>query len=623
MLENIKMAAGMVFLLLYCTAVPGIIGIAGSSILCRKRKVNTAESYIWGNIILWTIFQILCVSMGVLKVSFTVLTIAFSGILLLLLVVSFWWNLKQGRIRKGQLYEVIKKVKQLRWGAWISIALILVQVVSFVFGMSYSGATGDDAAYIAISLDAVERDQVGTINYYTGLPTGVPLKLLLTSWNYYISFLSKISGVHVAIVAHTFLPVILVPMAYMVYYLLAKELFNNDRKKVTAFLIAVNLLIIFGGYSWYTVTFRLDVCIWQGKAIMATIMLPFLFYYLLRTTEYQKQEFVSLLLIMIATCAMSLMGVGLSVLMVIGVIVVRFRRKDIKKLLPLFFAVALIFSVAIFYFLKMSYMKKFSWSYIRQYFPKATDMALGAYSLYWNGTWLRWGYWICLILLFVRRKKDDKSLFLIKYILWQYIVFFNPVFYYIAYIFLRDANVYVRLYYILFPEIYMAYGLTSVIFELKKRWQSAVAALLGVAFIVGSGQSYQTIAWYYKAPNLYKILPEAIELCDLINEDSLEEEPRVMVSDGMVAYIRQYSSRIQMLYGRYGYNYKQHNIFQLIENNQITMEEIVQLMEENGCRYLVWKDEENNIAELQNLGGVVVGRTDSYVVIRVDNGAVE
>lgn len=619
MLENVKIAAGMVFLLLYWGIVPSMIGIAGSSILCRKRKVGTAEAYIWGNIILWTIFQILCVFMGCLKVPFTVLTIVFSGVVLLLWLISIRLNLKYGRIRRGKLWESIKKIKQIPLGVWVVVVLVLIQVASFVYGMSYSGATGDDAAYIAISLDAVERDKIGTINYYTGLPTGVPLKILLTSWNYYISFLSKISGVHVAIIAHTFLPVILVPMAYIVYYLLAKELFENDKRKITVFLIAVNLLIIFGAYSWYTVTFRLDVCVWQGKAVMAAIMLPFLLYYVLKTTVYQKWDFVCLLLIMIATCAMSLMGVGLSILMIIGVIVVRFHKGDIKKLLPLFVAVILILSVAVFYFMKMSSLDSFSYEHIKQFFPKATDMALGAYSLYWNGTWMRWAYIICLIYWVVRRKADEKSCFLKKYILWQYIVIFNPVFYYIAYNFLRAANVYVRLYYILFPEIYMAYILTSMIFEFKKKWQSIVVAVVCGAFIIGSGKTYQTIAWYYKAPNLYKILPEAIEMCDLINEDSTEKEPRVLVSDGMCVYIRQYSSRIQMLYGRYGYDYKRNNILSLIQNNQITMEEIVQLMRENDCQYLVWKYDEKKIAEAEALGGSVVGRTDSYVIVKLEN----
>ena len=74
-----------------------------------------------------------------------------------------------------------------------------------------------------------------------------------------------------------------------------------------------------------------------------------------------------------------------------------------------------------------------------------------------------------------------------------------------------------------------------------------------------------------------------------------------------------------LVYGRYGYDYKRNNILSLIQNNQITMEEIVQLMRENDCQYLVWKYDEEKIAEAEALGGSVVGRTDSYVIIKLEN----
>ena len=49
------------------------------------------------------------------------------------------------------------------------------------------------------------------------------------------------------------------------------------------------------------------------------------------------------------------------------------------------------------------------------------------------------------------------------------------------------------------------------------------------------------------------------------------------------------------------------------------MEEIVQLMRENDCQYLVWKYDEEKIAEAETLGAAVVGRTDSYVIVKLEN----
>lgn len=615
MLETIRMIVGVIILIFYFTMVPTVIGITGSKVLCTKRKVSTAEAYIWGNIILWVIFQMLCVPMGIIGISFTTLTIIFAGIVLLLLILAFRL---QGKGIFREVFSVLEKIRHFKWIEWTVMVLILVQACVSAFAATYIGM--DDAAYMAISLDAVGKDSIASIDFYTGLPAGVPLKILLTSWNYYISFLGKISGVHVAAVARSFLPVVLIPMAYLVYLLLARVFFQHDRKKISFFLLCINLLIMFGGYSWYTVTLRLDICVWHGKAVMAAIMLPFLFYYLLQTNEYQKRDLLCLLLIMIATCAMSLMGVGLSILIVVGAIVSRYQKKNIKKGLPLLLVVTIVALVAVFYFLKMSSVNNFSYERVKELFPKAVAIAFGADSLYWNGTWIRWFYYICLVYLLVRRKRNRNSRFLTRYIIWQYIVMFNPVFYYIAYLFLEGSNVYVRLYYTLFPEICMAYILTLLIFDFKQRRNSVICAGACVALIMVLGKPYQEIANFSKPQNIYKLPQEVIEICDMINTDSPQVEPRVVASEGMNVYLRQYSSRIGMLYGRGPYDYNNQSILHLIQNNQITMEEIVELMKENNCQYLVWEDNLEDVEEVENLGGHMVGRTENYVVIKINAG---
>ena len=86
------------------------------------------------------------------------------------------------------------------------------------------------------------------------------------------------------------------------------------------------------------------------------------------------------------------------------------------------------------------------------------------------------------------------------------------------------------------------------------------------------GKQYGEIAEFSKPQNIYKLPQEAIELCDIINSDSQNEESRAIVYQGdvfdrgSIVYIRQYSSRIQMLYGGAGYGYKGSQSFDLNEN---------------------------------------------------------
>lgn len=616
-MESIREIVGIVILFFYWIVIPSAVGVAGARVLfSRTREIVFAEAYIWGNIILWAIFQMLCVPMGMLGIKFSILSIMYMGIIFILLVCLFIISFKYQRWFEIPLYSI----KKIQWGVWLVILLILGQIFFFVFGAAPAHVGGDDSSYIATALDAVENNEIAAIDPYTGQKADKAslIKLALTSWNYYVSFLSEISGIHVAAVAHTFLPVMLVPMAFVVYWLIARFLFCNDKKKVCIFLLCLNLLLFFGAYSRYTLTFRLDMCVWQGKAVMAIIMLPFLFYYLIRVEEYGKKEVLCILLIIAATCAMSLMGVGLTIVIVIGAFVAKYRKEDTKKYIPLLLVAAIVLSLSIvLFFARFNGAEKLSIENIKNLYPAAMAMARDANGLYWGGSYLQWLYYGCLVFLLLKKNRcDKKDKFFRRYVIWQYLLIFNPIFCYIAYIFLGGPNVYVRLYYTLFPELYMSYILTVLLFALKRKRIQICCAFAGVVIIIGLGKPYWRDADYGRAENAYKIPQEVVELCDMINEDSKETLPKVVVGDDAVIYIRQYSSRIRMLYGRYGYSYNGYNILDLIRSNDVSIEEIVHLMEENDCQYLVWRREQSDVEELERLGGSVIGSTDSYVVYR-------
>ncbi len=610
-MEIIRIMFGTIILWLYFGIFPTILGAGTTILLCRDRKVSILENYIWGNIFLWAVFQLLSVPMGMLKVKFSVLTVVFSTIIMACIIIIIWSYRKSFNI-------CLYKIRKFGWGEVLVAVLVLVQVLFLVFRAVYDMGA-DDAVYVVTSLDAVERDAIATINPYTGQETGASIKILLTSWNYYISFLGKISGIPVAVIAHTFLPIALIPIAYMVYGLLAKFMYNDNRKRCISFLLWVNLIIIFGAYSMYTLTFRLDICVWQGKAVMATIMLPFLFYYLFITQRYGKKEFVSLLLIMVATWAMSLMGVGLSIVIVIICFAVKYKKGDLKKLFSLLLAAIVLFSVAIFYIINRFSLHGMLFGGFSETFSQAVNMVLGAYSIYWNGSGMRWIYYISLLYMLLRRRKNEIDKYVLKYAVWQHMLLFNPIFYYIVYFFLRNPNIYVRLFYTLFPELYMAYAFTAVIVDLKEKKKQLLCAVVCSGIIVGTGTSYPSLANFSKADNLYKIPQEVIELCNIVNSNT-DEEPKVMADESLVVYIRQYSSRIQMLCGRNsnGYKIRGKSIFDLVRNNEITMSEIVHIMKENDYQYLIWRYDQNVINEMEEMGGSFIGNTENYVVIRIN-----
>lgn len=597
-------------LIIYLVIVPLVIGNFMDVGLGREKEINPVLSYIWGNIVLWVIFWFLCVPAAMFRVKLSAIALIFNIIVLIL----FFCGIKQNGKRLYQAIRMLStKLLKLGLAEWSVVVLIVLQILSFVF--LKTSMDGDDATYVVTALDAVTSNEIATVRPYTGMPGVVSLKLVLTSWNYFISYLSYISGVHVAVIAHTVLPFVLVPMAYMVFGLLGQAIFKRERKKTVYFLLGMNLFVLFGGYSIYTYTFRLLVCIWQGKAVMAVIVLPFLFYYLIKTEVYGRKEILFILIIMVAACSMSLMGTGLSVLMLIIFLTANYKKGEWRKYKFLILPALVICGIVVFYLYKSSYWRFFSIEKIRELYPKAATMLKSTWVLYWDKSLMFCTYLLSLLYLSRKRKEDKCLVFLTRYTFIFYFIIFNPIFYYIAFVFCHGAAVYVRMFYVVFPEICMAVAFSYIISDSKNKKKQIKLMWWASIIIILMGKIYFSIGYYEKAENIYKLPQEAIDLCDMINEDA-NEQPYIIADQGIVNYVRQYSSEIKMLYGREGYRYDGRQIFELIAKKEITEEEIWELMEKNDCNYLIWRNFADDIIQFENYGAVVVGNTENYVVLR-------
>lgn len=600
----------IVFLVVYLLFVPLMIGYLFCSKEKKEEHVKLIFSYVSGNIILWALFWLLCVPIAMLRLKFSLLVWIFNITILLLMVLSFKKN--RTALAKSIKSNGLKLTRLNSMDCFILLCILAQTIVSVTFA-TYIGA--DDATYIATSLDAVVNNSIATVRPDSGLPGAVSLKLILTSWNYYISYLSYISGVHVAAIAHTILPFTLTPMAYMGYSLLGYQIFNRDRKKTELFLFFMNLFVIFGCYSWYTASLRLTICIWHGKAVMAVVVLPFLFYYLMDHREYHIKETIFIITIMIAACSMSLMGVGLSVLLLILFLCAGYKKGCLKKYRLLLLAGVLVFCIALFYLQKLSYWNFFTFEKIKELYPRALTMAQDVFAIYWNKSPTILIYLASMLYLFVNRKKNEFFYFIVRYTLIFYIFLYNPVIYYVAYIFCHGASVYVRLLYIIFPEVCMAVALSFLVDCFSQRSKRIVSIIMAAICIALFGQNYIKTAQFQKAENIYKLPQEIITLCDLINENATET-PYLMADQNLVNYIRQYSSKITMLYGRGGMTYKGKDLFTLIQNSEISIEEIVSIMERYDCNYIIWKNHKNEIAMFLEYGTTIVASTEHYTILK-------
>ena len=164
----------------------------------------------------------------------------------------------------------------------IFFGLLAFQLVMSVVMASFDG---DDAYYVVESLLAQQADVMNTILPYTGNSTSLDIRHALAVITMWIGFIAKVSGVHATIVSHSVIPLLFIPLVYLVYAQIGKVLFKDKKEMVPVFLIIVSFLMMFGNVSHYTPATFFLMRTWQGKAMVGNLVFPMIFWIFLEMYE--------------------------------------------------------------------------------------------------------------------------------------------------------------------------------------------------------------------------------------------------------------------------------------------------------------------------------------------------
>ncbi len=269
----------------------GVPAAVGGCFCSRGTNRRSSVLFLWvsGQMLLWAGFQLVCVPFILLKGNFSHVVYCYGGLTGVLAFfggLTLWRGHAASRDRKrgfrllqgGTGNGGKNPGRELVWPAAAVGALLLFQLVQSV-RLTY--ADGDDAYYVAVSTITTNADTMYQKLPYTGGATELDLRHGLAPFPVWISFLAKVSGLPTVSVAHVALPLMLIPMTYGIYYLLAGELFPGNLKKKLSFLFVTELLVLFGDYSYYTAERFMLARSRQGKAALGSVILPMLFWLLL------------------------------------------------------------------------------------------------------------------------------------------------------------------------------------------------------------------------------------------------------------------------------------------------------------------------------------------------------
>ncbi len=316
---------GALLLLLHFTLVPLAVGRLITYPVKNPLHKQPAAVYVLG---LFASFGVFFILYGILvwfqywntfdvpfTGCFTALVWSYSVVIALLVVLWLWLD-------RAAIKGIFSYIRQ-RLSSWqsdikgdvfvlvygIIFAAVLLAQLYFAYGYEVNEWSYDDYDYVVNSQDMISSDTLSYVSYTTGEMPNNQEKRVVVSWPAYISYLAKISGFEVTTVAHTIMPPLFLLIAYLVYFYLSGLIFTKlDNRLIFMILLAVGFA--FGLHSHYSVSFRLLCTIWQGKAILSAIVVPFMITHLafLYSDKVDRGNLLPLVSIAIGSCSLTTMS---------------------------------------------------------------------------------------------------------------------------------------------------------------------------------------------------------------------------------------------------------------------------------------------------------------------------
>lgn len=290
--------AGILF---WLVIIPFCIGLLPAGFMPEdKRKPGIV--LLAGYFTMWAVFGLVTIPVVVFVRydNFILASRCFMALAILGAVAGVWLTYRRrrfGRLREWMSFaDCIREMSVAERIEWLLFLLLLgFQLYKAV---AYASFDGDDAYYVAASLIAQQADTMYTILPLTGRHTGLDIRHALAVFPMWVAFVAQKSHIHATILSHTIMPLVLIPLTYLVYYEIGRLLFGRPDRQVKAersgenlplFMILMAVFQIFGNVSIYTNETFFLTRTWQGKAVAGSLVIPALLWLFLLLYSGRKK----------------------------------------------------------------------------------------------------------------------------------------------------------------------------------------------------------------------------------------------------------------------------------------------------------------------------------------------
>ena len=346
----------IIMLILLLGIIPLCVGMIPVNLIERQHR-SLGVTYIAGFLTTLAVFQVITVPIVIWHDrGFRVVVPLFSILTVLLSMVGVFMTWRTGKkepfagesemspyfrfFRKKEEDSGLKKIRSVNTKEEGLLWLFVILLIGFQMFMAFTLTSfdGDDAYYVVQSVLADETDTLYRILPYTGLSTSLDLRHSLAVFPIWVAYIARMSGVHATIVAHSVLPLILIPITYWIYLEIGKKICKREPHKLPVFMIFINIMQIFGNVSIYTGSTFFLTRTWQGKSLLSNVVLPaiiWLILWIFDSENYEKENRVGLWTLLVITnfvAALSSTASVFLVAMLIGAtgLVLGIKEKDVQ-----------------------------------------------------------------------------------------------------------------------------------------------------------------------------------------------------------------------------------------------------------------------------------------------------
>lgn len=179
----------------------------------------------------------------------------------------------------------------------------------------------------------------------------------------------------------------------------------------------------------------------------------------------------------------------------------------------------------------------------------------------------------------------------------------------------EEAGTYYRILWLLPMTIIIAYAGVRVIGR-----HTRIGLLAAVIVLVLGGEYVYKNVNISPAENRYHIPQYIIDICDLIGPEEGEERVWAVFPPESVHYVRQYSSEIQMPYGRdmlvASWDHVEHPIYALMNADIIRIDLLAELADDYKCQYIILNKAKETEGDPDECGLEKIAETGGYDVFR-------